>query len=103
MEQNTINKKNIFNLNNLNNLNDNNNNNNNKVSYNVSDLLKKISSLIDTCDYQLALQFSKKALSLENDNLQVLEILGMIEIELKMFDEAREVFFIIYKVVIVID
>ncbi|EXX55631.1 uncharacterized protein OCT59_019783 [Rhizophagus irregularis] len=94
MEEDTINKKNIYNLNNLNNLteNNNNNNNNNKVSYNVSDLLKKISSLIDTCDYQLALQFSKKALSLENDNLKVLEILGMIEIELEMFDEAREHF-----------
>uniref|UniRef100_U9TAZ5 Uncharacterized protein n=1 Tax=Rhizophagus irregularis (strain DAOM 181602 / DAOM 197198 / MUCL 43194) TaxID=747089 RepID=U9TAZ5_RHIID len=48
-------------------------------------------SLNHTCDYQLALQFSKKALSLENDNLKVLEILGMIEIELEMFDEAREV------------
>ncbi|GBB89903.1 hypothetical protein RclHR1_16750002 [Rhizophagus clarus] len=78
MEDDTIEKKNIY--------------NNNKVSYNVSDLLKKISSLIDTCDYQLALQFSKKALSLEQDNLQVLEILGMIEIELGMFDEAREHF-----------
>ncbi|RIA79231.1 hypothetical protein C1645_683672, partial [Glomus cerebriforme] len=62
------------------------------ISYNVSDLLMKISSLIDTCDYQLAFQFAKKALSLENDNLQVLEILGMIEIELEMFDEAREHF-----------
>ncbi|CAI2168923.1 1459_t:CDS:2 [Funneliformis geosporum] len=65
---------------------------NNGVSYNVSDLLTKISSLIDTCDYQLALQFAKRAISMEKDNLQVLEILGMVEIELGMFDEAREHF-----------
>ncbi|CAG8467359.1 11385_t:CDS:2 [Funneliformis caledonium] len=65
---------------------------NNGVSYNVSDLLTKISSLIDTCDYQLAFQFAKRALSMEQDNVQVLEILGMVEIELGMFDEAREHF-----------
>ncbi|CAG8702520.1 17446_t:CDS:2, partial [Dentiscutata heterogama] len=61
-------------------------------SYTVSDLLSKISSLIDTCDYQLALQFAKRALSMESNNIMVLEVLGMVEIELGMFDEAKEHF-----------
>ncbi|CAG8464474.1 11769_t:CDS:2, partial [Scutellospora calospora] len=62
------------------------------VSYTVLDLLPKISSLVDTCDYQLALQFAKRALNMESDNIKVLEILGMVEIELGMFDEAKEHF-----------
>ncbi|CAG8640532.1 7414_t:CDS:2, partial [Racocetra fulgida] len=62
------------------------------VSYTVSDLLPKISSLIDTCDYQLALQFAKRALSMESNNIMVLEILGMVEIELGMYDDAKEHF-----------
>ncbi|CAG8528947.1 7948_t:CDS:2, partial [Cetraspora pellucida] len=61
-------------------------------SYTVPDLLPKISSLIDTCDYELALQFAKRALSMESNNIIVLEILGMVEIELGMFDEAKEHF-----------
>ncbi|RHZ64213.1 hypothetical protein Glove_326g175 [Diversispora epigaea] len=81
------NNKNIKNTNdNINN----DNNNNNKPSYTITDLLTKISSLIDTCDYELALKFANRALSMDENNVQVLEILGTIEIELGMFDEARE-------------
>ncbi|CAG8461267.1 8998_t:CDS:2 [Diversispora eburnea] len=81
----------ITNNKNIKNTNDNiNNDNNKKPSYTITDLLTKISSLIDTCDYELALKFANRALSMDENNVQVLEILGTIEIELGVFDEARE-------------
>ncbi|CAG8568267.1 5842_t:CDS:2 [Acaulospora morrowiae] len=62
------------------------------ASYTVSDLLAKISSLVDTCDYELALQFARRALSMDDKNVGVLEILGTVEIEMEMLDEAKEHF-----------
>ncbi|CAG8739200.1 10371_t:CDS:1, partial [Acaulospora morrowiae] len=60
------------------------------ASYTVSDLLTKTSSLVDTCDYELALQFARRALSMDDKNVGVLEILGTVEIEMGMLDEAKE-------------
>lgn len=62
-----------------------------KPSYTVTDLLTKISSLIDTCDYELALKFANRALSMDENDVNVLETLGTVELELGMFGESREV------------
>ncbi|CAJ0886783.1 3535_t:CDS:10 [Entrophospora sp. SA101] len=60
--------------------------------YTINDLISKVDSLMDTCDYELALKFCLRALSLDPNSTKVLEILGVNEIELEMFEEAKEHF-----------
>ncbi|CAJ0642633.1 14514_t:CDS:1 [Entrophospora sp. SA101] len=65
--------------------------------YTINDLISKVDSLMDTCDYELALKFCLRALSLDPNSTKVLEILGVNEIELEMFEEAKEVFIHLFK------
>ncbi|KAG9285023.1 hypothetical protein G9A89_009833 [Geosiphon pyriformis] len=60
------------------------------ASYTVADLLEKISSFIESCDFELAYTFCVRALSMEPDNVKVLETAGAVELELEKFEEARE-------------
>ncbi|CAG8497277.1 297_t:CDS:2, partial [Paraglomus brasilianum] len=59
---------------------------------NVTDLLEKIASLIDTCEFQSAHTLCTRALSIEPENTQLLETTGTIELELEMYEQAKEHF-----------
>ncbi|KAG0174083.1 hypothetical protein DFQ28_009744 [Apophysomyces sp. BC1034] len=59
------------------------------VNYTVGDLIPRIQQNIDGMDYPMAYAFCKKALELEPNNAEILEITGQVELELSMFAEAR--------------
>jgi len=61
-----------------------------KQKYDATDLLTKVDELVENFNYQLALQFSEKALSLEPQNTKVLETMGNIYAELGNADTAKE-------------
>ncbi len=63
------------------------------LSYTVDDLLKRITSLIDTCDYELASTFCARALNIEPKNVVLLETAGTVKLELEKFEEAQEVIY----------
>ncbi|CAG8766674.1 4224_t:CDS:2, partial [Ambispora leptoticha] len=54
-------------------------------------LLTKITTFIETCDFELAYTFCLRALEMEPDNVAVLEATGAVELELEKPDEAREI------------
>ncbi|CAG8436635.1 6370_t:CDS:2 [Ambispora gerdemannii] len=76
----------------ISNINNAHNSNNNKPTYTVAHLLTKITTLIETCDFELAYTFCLRALAMESDNVAVLEATGAVELELEKFEEAREHF-----------
>ncbi|KAL1922431.1 uncharacterized protein VTP21DRAFT_9970 [Calcarisporiella thermophila] len=57
-------------------------------SYTAADLLQRVASYIESCEYDLARTFCLRALDLEPENVHVLEMLGQVEAELGMFEEA---------------
>jgi len=61
-----------------------------KQRYDVSDLLTKVNELLENFNYELALQFSEKALALEPANTEILETIGNIHAELNDVSRARE-------------
>jgi len=61
-----------------------------KQKYDATDLLAKVDELVENFNYQLALQFSEKALTLEPQNTKVLETMGNIYAELGNVDTAKE-------------
>jgi len=61
-----------------------------KQKYDATDLLTKVDELVENFNYQLALQFSEKALTLEPQNTKVLETMGNIYAELGNVDTAKE-------------
>ena len=64
-----------------------------ETNSNVVDLLEKIASLIDTCEFQSAHTLCTRALSIEPENTQLLETTGIIELELEMYEQAKKVKF----------
>lgn len=63
----------------------------NSVGYTVADLLVRIQEAIDTLQYPLARAFCKRALELEPDNVEALELAGQVDIEMGDLREAKEV------------
>lgn len=60
-------------------------------TYTVSDLLQQANQAVDRFGFELAHQFVMRALSMEPQNLNALESAGSIEVELELFNEAKEV------------
>ncbi|KAG2178280.1 hypothetical protein INT44_001430 [Umbelopsis vinacea] len=60
------------------------------VNYTVVDLLPKIQANIDSLEYDTAYAFCKRALELDNDHVELLEITGLVEVELGDLWNARE-------------
>ncbi|KAJ8521892.1 hypothetical protein ONZ45_g1439 [Pleurotus djamor] len=65
---------------------------NSKVQPTVQALLEKTESLIEQCDYELALQFAKRILQQEPKNVAAREMLGVSLLETGELMEAKEVF-----------
>ncbi|KAF9919426.1 hypothetical protein FBU30_011037 [Linnemannia zychae] len=61
-------------------------------SYTVNDLLSQANQAVDTFEFDLAHQFVMRALQMEPQNLAALEAAGSIEVELELFNEAKEHF-----------
>ncbi|KAF9357565.1 hypothetical protein BGX34_009301 [Mortierella sp. NVP85] len=61
-------------------------------TYTVSDLLQQANQAVDRFEFELAHQFVMRALSMEPQNLNALEAAGSIEVELELFNEAKEHF-----------
>ncbi|KAI9499268.1 hypothetical protein BDB00DRAFT_796077 [Zychaea mexicana] len=59
-------------------------------NYTVSDLIPRIQQNIDSMEYPMAYAFCKKALELEPQNPDILEVTGQVEMELELFAEARQ-------------
>jgi hypothetical protein len=61
------------------------------VNYTVADLLPKIQANIDALEYDAAYTFCKRALELDDNNAELLEMAGLVEVELGDLWNAREV------------
>jgi len=61
-----------------------------KQNFTATDLLTKVDELVENFNYDLALQFSEKALSLEPQNTRALETMGNIYAELGNADSAKQ-------------
>ncbi|KAF8937437.1 hypothetical protein EDD21DRAFT_340919 [Dissophora ornata] len=61
-------------------------------TYTVSDLLTQANQAVDRFEFELAHQFVMRALSMEPQNVNALEAAGSIEVELELFNEAKEHF-----------
>jgi len=61
-----------------------------KQNFSATDLLTKVEELVENFNYDLALQFSEKALSLEPRNTCVLETMGNIYAELGNAESAKQ-------------
>ncbi|KAI9234403.1 MAG: hypothetical protein BYD32DRAFT_372200 [Podila humilis] len=60
--------------------------------YTVSDLLSQAQQAVDRFEFELALQFAVRALQLDNKSVPALDAAGSIEMELQLYNEAREHF-----------
>jgi hypothetical protein len=60
-------------------------------NYTVNDLKPKILENIDSLEYNTAYMFCQKALELEPQNPELLELTGQVELELEQFEIARKV------------
>lgn len=60
-------------------------------TYGVSDLLVQASQAVDRFEFELAHQFAMRALQMEPQHLNALEVAGSIEVELELFNEAKQV------------
>ncbi|KAI9480609.1 MAG: hypothetical protein EXX96DRAFT_563493 [Benjaminiella poitrasii] len=60
------------------------------VDYTVKDLKPRILENIDRLEYPAAYKFCQKALELEPQNAEILEITGQVEIELGQFELAKQ-------------
>ena len=60
-------------------------------NYTVDDLIPRIQQNIDSMEYPMAYAFCNKALELEPQNPDLLEVTGQVEMELEKFAEARQV------------
>ncbi|ORZ14815.1 hypothetical protein BCR41DRAFT_354150 [Lobosporangium transversale] len=61
-------------------------------TYTVNDLLAQANQAVDRFEFELAHQFAMRALSMEPKNVNALEAAGSIEVELELFNEAKEHF-----------
>ncbi|KAF9573140.1 hypothetical protein EC968_008989 [Mortierella alpina] len=61
-------------------------------AYTVNDLLVQANQAVDRFEFELAHQFAMRALQMEPQNLAALEAAGSIEVELELFNEAKEHF-----------
>ncbi|KAI7854637.1 hypothetical protein BDC45DRAFT_507776 [Circinella umbellata] len=59
-------------------------------NYTVEDLIPRIQQNIDSMEYPMAYAFCNKALELEPQNPDLLEVTGQVEMELEKFAEARQ-------------
>ncbi|KAG0004397.1 hypothetical protein BGZ65_000460 [Modicella reniformis] len=62
------------------------------LTYTANDLLQQANQAVDRFEFELAHQFVMRALSMEPQNLNALEVAGSIEVELELFIEAKEHF-----------
>ncbi|KAF8952919.1 hypothetical protein BGZ52_003043 [Haplosporangium bisporale] len=60
--------------------------------YTVSDLLSQAQQAVDRFEFELALQFAVRALQLDNKSVPALDAAGSIEMELQLYNEAKEHF-----------
>ncbi|KAG0056864.1 hypothetical protein BGZ83_003158 [Gryganskiella cystojenkinii] len=61
-------------------------------AYGVNDLLVQANQAVDRFEFELAHQFAMRALQMEPQNLNALEAAGSIEVELELFNEAKQHF-----------
>ncbi|KAI1309506.1 hypothetical protein EDD11_004092 [Mortierella claussenii] len=61
-------------------------------TYTVGDLLTQANQAVDRFEFELGHQFVMRALSMEPQNVVALEAAGSIEVELELFNEAKEHF-----------
>ena len=54
-------------------------------------LLSKAQSIIEQCDYDLANQFIQRILQISPDNFEAREMLGVVQLEMGLVQEARKV------------
>lgn len=60
-------------------------------TYTVSDLLSQAQQAVDRFEFELAHQFAMRALQLDSKSVPALDAAGSIEMELELFNEAKEV------------
>ncbi|ORX93841.1 TPR-like protein [Basidiobolus meristosporus CBS 931.73] len=56
----------------------------------IAELLKLASTNVESCDYDVAYNLCNQALEKDPNNLEALEMTGVVELELGSFDSARE-------------
>lgn len=61
--------------------------------YSTTDLLSKAEELIDEFKYDLAEKFCKRAIDIEPDNIQAMEMYGFLLLQMGDIDQARPVYF----------
>ncbi|KAG0100531.1 hypothetical protein BGZ93_010854 [Podila epicladia] len=61
-------------------------------TYTVSDLLSQAQQAVDRFEFELAHQFAMRALQLDSKSVPALDAAGSIEMELELFNEAKEHF-----------
>ena len=54
-------------------------------------LISKAQSIIEQCDYDLANQFIRRILQISPNNVEAREMLGVVQLETGLIQEAREV------------
>lgn len=59
----------------------------------MAQLLDKADEYINSCDYDLARKFCRRALDAEQNNTRALETLGFVELQSGDYEQARHVFF----------
>ncbi|XP_058940486.2 uncharacterized protein [Pocillopora verrucosa] len=63
-----------------------------KARYSIKDLLKQAEECLDNFNYELAIKFCERALGIEPDNLEVLEMAGSVYLETGDMDKAKSCF-----------
>jgi len=63
-----------------------------KIKYNVADLLKQVDECLDNFNFELAIKFCERALDMEPENVEVLEMAGAVFLETGDVDKAKSCF-----------
>lgn len=63
-----------------------------KNRYSIKDLLKQVDECLDNFNYELAVKFCERALCIEPDNMEVLEMAGSVYLETGDMDKAKSCF-----------
>ncbi|KAJ7389971.1 hypothetical protein OS493_028023 [Desmophyllum pertusum] len=63
----------------------------NKTNYSIADLLKQVEECLDNFNFELAVKFCERALDIEPDNVEVLEMAGTVFLETGDIDKAKSV------------
>lgn len=63
-----------------------------KTKYNIADLLKQVDECLDNFNFELAIKFCERALDMEPENVEVLEMAGAVFLETGDVDKAKSCF-----------